>query len=333
METTMYGASLMENKHVKELFSILHENGKDASGLIALIKHIGEMEGFIKQAEAGITDMKLQLDAMNEIQNHPVKSMLQKSSGALEANIGTIKRQIPELKSTVIQGCKQVVDAFKKKGVAALDKLSSFLHIKDGLVAIKNNIAKNIGECDRVVSRVNAFAKEYHSAGQAMKNMARILTGKQSVDTQKEAGKLAKTVSAPFRAEKSCLLALKKTTEQVIGILEQIERGADAVQAERTARPEESQKTGEHIVVPQDIRITPKQNPPQIQQSDLSKKYGLTSDERKEILHRAFSENKDENPEKRQSIFTKIENITAKNSMNPSMPRSGRGNNTRELAI
>jgi len=34
---------LMENEHVKELLTILHENGKEASGLIDMLKYVGSI--------------------------------------------------------------------------------------------------------------------------------------------------------------------------------------------------------------------------------------------------------------------------------------------------
>jgi hypothetical protein len=39
---------LMDNEHVRELFGILQENGKDTSGLTAIINHVSGMEDFVK---------------------------------------------------------------------------------------------------------------------------------------------------------------------------------------------------------------------------------------------------------------------------------------------
>jgi len=37
-------APLMEDEHVKELLTILHENGKEADSLIDMLKYVGSME-------------------------------------------------------------------------------------------------------------------------------------------------------------------------------------------------------------------------------------------------------------------------------------------------
>ena len=48
-------APLSENQYVKNLFSILKDNGKDTSGLTALLGHVNKMESLIKSAEDRIT--------------------------------------------------------------------------------------------------------------------------------------------------------------------------------------------------------------------------------------------------------------------------------------
>ena len=54
-------STLSQNEYVQELYSILQDNGRDTSGLSALIGHVSEMENFVKRAEDKIADMKSQL--------------------------------------------------------------------------------------------------------------------------------------------------------------------------------------------------------------------------------------------------------------------------------
>lgn len=226
---------LMENEYVKELFSILQNNNRDTAGLDALLGHVKGMEDFVKLAEDRIADMKSQLDDMREIQNHPVKTALQNAIKTLEAKVEEVRKQLSELKSNIIEGCKNAVTAFKEKGITALDNLASFFHIKKGLQVIKNDIVKSVDICDKAVTDINTFAKEYHTAGRALKNMARVAVGKKPLDAQKEAGKLARAVGAPYRAEKACLLGMRKAVNAAIGKLEQLEQGAESKRNEKAA--------------------------------------------------------------------------------------------------
>jgi hypothetical protein len=224
---TENGGSLMQNEHVMELFSILQDNGKDTSGLAALINHVNGMEDFVKQAENKIADMKAQLDTMKEMQDHPIKMALQKAIGALEAKVAEIKANIAELKTNIVEGCKSAVSAFKEKGAVVLDKLASFFKVKGGLQSIKNNGIKNVNNCDKTLGKIEAFSKEYHKAGRALKNMARVAVGKKPIDAVKESGKLAKVVSAPYKAQKACQLGICKQVDKMMNALDKLEKSVE----------------------------------------------------------------------------------------------------------
>lgn len=235
-------APLSENQYVKELFSILQENGKDSSGLAALIGHVSEMESFVKRAEDKISDMKGQLAEMKEVQNHPVKSVLQNAIKSLETKVAEVKERIAELKTNIIEGCKSAVEAFKEKGVAALNNLAKFFHIKNGLKAIDKSAEQSVKQCDKAIASINSFAENYHAAGRAIKNIGLIIIGREPVDTKKENGKLTKAVAAPYKAEKAMLNGIKKAVDKAITALEVMEERQTAKkqerQAERAERPD-----------------------------------------------------------------------------------------------
>jgi hypothetical protein len=231
------GTPLMENEHVKNLFDILQKDSKDTSGLFALINHVEGMEGFIAQAENKIESMKIQLDEMKEVLDNPKKNALQKAITTLETKVAKIKAQIVELKGNIIEGCKNAVSVFKEKGVAALDKLASFFNIKSDLQAIKNSTVKAVDGCDKACAKIETFSNQYHTAGRALKNMARMAVGKEPIDTIKKSGILTKTVSAPYRAEKACLLGIRKQCDKMIASLSKIEKSAEASRGEKTEKP------------------------------------------------------------------------------------------------
>ena len=229
------GTPLSENEYVKELFSILHDNGRDSTGLAALLGHVSEMENFVKRAEDKIADMKSQLAEMKEVQNHPVKTALQSAIKNLENKVAEIKEHIAELKNNIVEGCKNAVNAFKEKGASALDKLASFFKVKRGLEGLNNSIDKAIRVDEKAIANINTFANEYHSAGRALKNMARVVVGKEPIDAKKEVGKMAKVISAPYKAEKAALTGLRKAVDKAIASLGSLERNVAEKQAQRTA--------------------------------------------------------------------------------------------------
>jgi hypothetical protein len=227
---------LAQNEYVTELFSMLQENGKDTTGLAALIGHVSEMESFVKRAEDKIADMKTQLSEMKEVQNHPVKTALQNAIKSLEHKVAEVRERIAELKTNIIDGCKSAAEAFKEKGAAALNGIAKFFHIKGALKAVDRDIEQSLKICDKSIANINSFAAEYHSAGRALKNLARIATGQEPIDAKKEAGKLAKAVSAPYKAQRNALNGIKGAVDKAIAALE----SAEERQAERkTERPAE----------------------------------------------------------------------------------------------
>jgi len=63
--------------------------------------------------------------------------------------------------------------------------------------------------------------------------MARVAVGKQPIDAKKEAGKLAKAIAAPYKAQKAVLTGLKNTIDKAIASLDGLEAKAAVRQAER----------------------------------------------------------------------------------------------------
>ncbi|GHU58605.1 hypothetical protein FACS1894133_3670 [Clostridia bacterium] len=226
---------LAENQYVQELFSILQDNGKDTKGLAALIGHVSEMENFVQKAENKISEMKSQLAEMKEVQNHPVKTALTNAIKSLEAKVAEVKERIAELKTNIIESCKSAVEAFKEKGVAALNNLAKFFHIKNGLKAIDKSAEQSVKICDNAVKNINEFAQNYHAAGLAVKNMGRIIIGKEPVDAKKENGVLAKIAAAPYKAEKAAMNGIKKTVDKAIAALDGMEERQAVKQTERQA--------------------------------------------------------------------------------------------------
>jgi chromosome segregation ATPase len=226
-------APLSENQYVKELFSIMQDNGRDTSGLSALLGHVSEMETFVKNAEEKISVMKDQLAEMKEIQNHPVKTALRKAIKSLEHTVSVMKDQIGKLKSQITDGCKSAVTAFKENGISALNNLAKFFRVKPLLSAINNNATRDIGVSKDAISRINEYAKQYHTAGRAIKNIGRMFTGKDPIDDVKQAGVIAKTLSAPYRANIAIQNGIKKAVGKAADAIDELDAAATVKQAER----------------------------------------------------------------------------------------------------
>jgi len=232
------GASrLMENVYVRELCTLLEENDRDYSWLLSLIGYVEDMETLAWNNTERFNDLKRQLDEMKEIQSHPIKNALHVTASKLESGAQAIDSKIWDLKTSIIEGCKSAIAAFKEKGIAALDNITSFFHIKSGLQSLGQAINAEINRCDSALGQIESFSREYHSAGSHIKNMGRVLAGKEKSETVKESGKIAWTIGAPFRAFKACLVPMANLVKKMIAGLERLEQRAAAIHESRD--PEE----------------------------------------------------------------------------------------------
>ena len=218
---------IAENEYVKELLALLKENQSPAGKeLLEAIGHVSEME---KQLAGAVDELKAMRQELQDLkgQNHPLKVALQKSVKALEANVATLRVRLAELKGVVIEGCKNTLAAVKERGIGALDSAARFFHIKPGLEAMRNTINEGIRADEKAISRIEAVSTEYHEAGRHLKNIGRALMGKEAVQEAKAVGKLAKTVQAPYRAERACYLAARNSLDKAVSSLDRLEKAAE----------------------------------------------------------------------------------------------------------
>ena len=179
--------------------------------------------------------MKSQIAEMKEVQKHPIKAALQNTIKSLELKVAGLRGRLSQIKNSIIKGCKSAIAAAKENGAAALNNLASFFQIKSELQSWKKDIDQVIIADNKAVAEIEAFTREYHSAGRAIKNMVRLAVGKSPIDAKKEAGKLSKALAAPYKAQANALTGLKKGIDKVIEKLDQLDASTTARQAERMA--------------------------------------------------------------------------------------------------
>ncbi|MBS6956184.1 MAG: hypothetical protein KH230_23490 [Enterocloster asparagiformis] len=241
---------IMENEYVKELLSLLKKNRSPAGKeLLEAIGQVSEMEKQLSSAVDELKAMRQELQDLKE-QNHPLKTVLQNSIKTLEVNAAVLRERLAALKGAVIEGCKNAISAVKEHGIAALDNAARFFHIKPGLEALRNTINEGIKTDEKAIAKIEAVSAEYHEAGRHLKNIGRALTGREAVKESKATGKLAKTIQAPYRAERACYLAARKSLDKAVSSLDRLEHAAEkkpsilkTMQEHETKKPPKKEKT------------------------------------------------------------------------------------------
>lgn len=217
---------VMENEHVKELLGIMEANNLSTmKDMLDILNQVGAME---KQLDAAVTElaaMRQDLKTAQE-QNHPVKTAMQKAVIFMQGQVLDLRDNLAELKQNVIYGCKNAVAAFTEKGISALDNITRFFKIKPILENMRDSLNKNIQFDNKAIAKIEAASAEYHKAGRHLKNMGRVFVGREAMTEAKAPGKLAAAVSAPYRAERSCFVSMKKSVEAAIRKMERLEEKA-----------------------------------------------------------------------------------------------------------
>lgn len=164
---------------------------------------------------------------LQEMKQSPLKAALQRSVQTLEAKVSQLRVQIDALKEIIIEGCKQALADFKQRGTAALDGVARFFHLREGLEGDKGNHSG--GDCHRrkgPCENRSRFSR-IPRGGQAFEICRPGPDGEGGRIKAKGPGKLAKTVAAPYRAERSSLLSMQKSVEKALARIERLEQAAE----------------------------------------------------------------------------------------------------------
>lgn len=216
-------APLMDNKHVKELLSIMDANSMEETvHLLDLLAYVGEMEKQLGRAVNELQSMRQELSAMRE-ENHPMKTAMQKAVIVMQGQVLDLRDKLAELKAHIIEGCKNAVAAFKERGLSALRGMADYFKLRPGLEALRDDLDKSIKLDDKAIAKIEAVSAEYHEAGRHIKNMGRALVGKEAVTEAKAPGKLAGAIAAPFHADRACLMAMRRCAHAAIGAVARLE--------------------------------------------------------------------------------------------------------------
>ena len=211
---------IAENEQVKELLELLKQN--KTPGYDDFIQVIGYVTTVENRLATAIEDLAAMREDLHRMQNNSLKSSLQNTCKTLEANIAAMQEKLNELKTKIIEGCKNILADFKDRGTIALNGIAQFLHLKPLFEAIRQGAENSRQTSNRAMERIDAFTAEYHETGKHLKNMRLALMGKEPVQEAKSAGEIARIVKAPYRASRACMGTVKKVSEKAADALERL---------------------------------------------------------------------------------------------------------------
>ena len=231
---------IAENEHVKEFLAVLQANPIPGSQeFLEMIGHVGALEQRLAEA---VDELKTMRQELQKVQSHSLKAVLQRSYKSLENNVAAMRQRLSELKSHIIDGCKNALASIREHGITALNGIARFFHIKPALESMRQLADSSMRIDEKAIDKIQSFATEYHAAGKHLKNMGRTLVGKPPVEGAKSPGKIAKLFAAPYRADRACMVSARKTIDKAVDSLSRLEQAAQHRQSVLKTMRENSAK-------------------------------------------------------------------------------------------
>ena len=255
-ETSGTDTPLMEQDAIKKLFAILKDNGKDADGLLNILGHVTAMEN---QLNAAVNELQTMRRDMAEMRDHPMRTACQAVAKDMESKISQLREQLNNIKEKLVEGCKRALESFKANGVIALNGVAKFFRIKPMFESLRQSMQNDIKLAENNIAKIDTMAKRYHGAGLHLRNVGRVLRGKEALTEIKPNGKLAKLISAPARADRKCCKGILGQAEKAIVALERLEkaaeRGAEKPSTLDTMKTLQKQINEERLLLPPPTKV------------------------------------------------------------------------------
>ena len=217
---------------ILELLELLKQNSlpQEANHTFELCAYIDSLEKKLDAMTEELTNVKQQLKDMQEdtVLNN-LKAQVQAAAERLQERCNMMKEQLFVVKDNIKSKVSDIVVEAKKKGKAALNKISELFNVKDKLMDIRTHVKETQKEVSATIAKIDAFGAGMREANQKIANTFRTFTDKEAVDYSQSEKKLSKTemVKKPWLAKKKILEAMELRLDAAIDKTENLERDVE----------------------------------------------------------------------------------------------------------
>lgn len=172
-----------EHPQITELIDTLEKNDmpKEKAEVESLVIYIGDMEKTLTEMLKEMQEMRLEI---NKIHNSSLRA---KCQNLVEKTEGKIKQGIAiviKAKDNLIQSAKNALKAFKEKGKEAFRSAVKAMKVPETLDKLASFFGKLSRDVEQDVKQIDSMHKELHSARGHLKNVGRLLIGREAKETE-----------------------------------------------------------------------------------------------------------------------------------------------------
>nr|WP_294485156.1 DUF6674 family protein [uncultured Anaerosporobacter sp.] len=225
-------STLLKDEMIMELLELLKQNSmpQEANHTFELCAYIDSLEKKLDSMTEELTYVKQQLKDMQEdTVLNILKAQVQAAAERLQEHCNVIKEQLLFVKGSIKLKASDIVMEAKKKGKAALNKISVLFDVKDKLMGIREHVKESQKEVSATIAKMDAFGAGMREANQKIANTFRTFADKETVDYSKSEKKLSKTelVKKPWLAKKKILEAMELRLDAAIDKTENLARDVE----------------------------------------------------------------------------------------------------------
>lgn len=167
-----------ENADIQELLKILKEQKmtEHFKTLTDTVNQISTLENQLDTVKKQLENVNQKLEELTK-KKHPVSDAFRKMVQNLEEKVNKLQSQLNDLKQSLIGEVRKTIDAFKQKGISALNNIVKILKIKENLNSVANALFKAEQGLDKAIEKLDNLddkAKKPSLLGKVDENKATI---------------------------------------------------------------------------------------------------------------------------------------------------------------
>ena len=172
---------LNEHPQIAELMDTLENNEmhKEKAEVQSLVDYIGDMEKTLTEMLDEMKNMRQEIELIhNNSLRAKCQNLVQKTEGKIKQGLALVVK----VKDNFIQSAKNAVKAFKEKGKEAFRNAVKAMKVPETLDMLGKVFGKLSKEVEQDVIQVNAMQSELNNAKGHLKNIGRLLIGRETKD-------------------------------------------------------------------------------------------------------------------------------------------------------
>lgn len=223
---------LLKDEMIMELLELLKQNSmpKEANHTFEFCVYIDSLEKKLDSMTEELTNVKQQLKNMQEntVLNNLI-TRVQTAAERLQERCNAMKEQLYVVKDNIRSKASEIVVEVKKKGKAALNKISELLGVKEKLVSIRELVKESQKDVITTIKKMDAFGAGMRKANQKIANTFRTFADREEVDYAQKERRFTKTemVKKPWLAKQKLLEAMELRLDGAIDKTENLARDVE----------------------------------------------------------------------------------------------------------